>query len=58
MIVWHLWGEAAAMRLEELECYLDGHTDGPIAEAAKKEAAHLYYLRDHGADPTGKEGLQ
>lgn len=57
-MTWHLWGEAAAMRLEELEYYLEGHTDGPIAEAAKKEAAHLRYLRDHGADPTGKEGLQ
>ena len=54
-MVWHLWGEAAADRLDDLREYLANFPDGAFSGAARKEAAYLEYLRDHGAAPGGYE---
>lgn len=53
-MVWHLWGEAAADRLEELQEYLANFPDGSVAAAARNEIKYLEYLRDHGAAPGGR----
>ena len=53
-ITWHIWGEAAEARLEELLEYLENFPDGAMSPAVRSEVEYLEYLRDHGAAPGGK----
>ena len=55
MAAWHIWGEQAQARMEELSDQLFRFPDSPFASARKDELDYLTYLKDHGVCPGGYE---
>ena len=53
MTAWHIWGERAQDRLEELSDRLLRFPDSPVASAWQAELDYLIYLKEHGACPGG-----